>query len=260
MTTLPPGTAQRAFAAALLDATLPPPAGLRTHNGSDARTRFNVHRNNVRVTLVAALAATFPVLRELVGAEFFGTMAHAYVGADPPRSPVLMHYGEGFADWVADFEPAASLPYLADMARLERSRVRAFHAADADALSAADLARHLAAPQRLPQAGLRLHPSLSVIDSRWAIVSLWAAHQGCGALADVNPAQAEAALVLRIDDDAAVIGITAEAAGFYRRLQQEQPLGQATAATAAGFDLATSLALLIRHGAICAWHDTGESA
>jgi len=255
----PAGATQSDFAAALFDPTLPPPPGLRAHNGSDVRVRFNVHRNNVHVTLAAALADTFPVLRALVGAEFFGAMARAYVSAHPPRSPVLTHYGEGFADWVATFRPAASLPYLADTARLERARVRAFHAADADALSAADLARHLAAPQRLPQALLQLHPSLSVIDSRWAIVSLWAAHQGHGALAEVDPARAEAALVLRVDDDAAVLGIDAQAAGFYHRLQQGQPLGWAAAVATGGFDLAASLALLIRHGAICAWHDYGEN-
>jgi len=255
----PAGAAQRDFAAALLDPTLAPPMGLRAHNGSDVRVRFNVHRNNVRVTLAAALADTFPVLRELVGAEFFGAMAQVYVSAHPPRSPVLTHYGDGFADWVAAFPPAASLPYLADIARLERARVHAFHAADAHALSAADLARHLAAPQHLPQALLRLHPSLRVIDSRWAIVSLWAAHQGHGALAEVDPSRAEAALVLRVDDDAAVLGIDTEAAGFYRRLQQGQPLGRAAAAASGGFDLTASLALLIRHGAICAWHDDGDN-
>ncbi len=249
---------QREFAAALFDPTQLP-LGLRTHNGSDASVRFNVYRNNVVVTLVAALADSFPVVRELVGADFFGAMAREYVAAHPPCSPVLTQYGEGFGDWVADFEPAASLPYLADVARLERARVRAFHAADAVALSAADLAPHLAEPQRLPRARLQLHPSLSVIDSRWAIVSLWAAHQGCVALADVDPAQPEAALVLRFDDDAVVLRIDAAVAAFIDRLQRGQPLGRAAAADD-GLDLSASLALLIRHGAVCncAWRDDGE--
>lgn len=260
MTPTASGELQRDFAAALFDPARPAPPGLRTHNGSDPRKRFDVYRNNVVSSLVAALADTFPVVRELVGVEFFEAMAREYVAAQPPRSPVLAHYGEGFADWLAGFEPAAGLPYLADMARLERARVRAFHAADAQALGAADLGRHLAEPQRLPQARLQLHPALSVIDSRWAIVSLWAAHQGRGLLGEVRLERVESALVHRAGDEAVVLGIDSAAAEFIGRLKRGETLGRAAAAPGAGFDLGASLALLIRHGAICAWQDTGESA
>ena len=109
---------QSGFVRALLDPTLPAPPGLATWNGSDPALRFAVYRNNVVVSLVAALADTFPVVRELVGADFFTAMARLYVAEQPPSSPVLAHYGDGFADWLAQFEPAANLPYLADMAPL----------------------------------------------------------------------------------------------------------------------------------------------
>ena len=157
------------------------------------------------------------------------------------------------------FEPAASVPYLADMARLEHARVRAFHAADAPALQATDLAPHLADPQRLPQARSVLHPSLGIVQSPYAVVSLWAAHQGHGALCEVNPWQAEAALVLRVDDDAAVLGLPLPGAIFCARLQEGATLGNAAALAGDGLDLAASLALIIRHGALVAWHDTGDT-
>jgi len=143
---------QRDFVRALFDPSAAAPIGLRTWNGSDPGVRYDVYRNNVVHSLVAALADTFAVVQELVGTEFFATMARQYCAEQPPQSPVLAHYGDGFADWVAGFEPAASVPYLADMARLERARVRAFHAADMPALQATDLAPRLADPQRLPQA------------------------------------------------------------------------------------------------------------
>ena len=253
------GCAQQAFAAALLDPALPVPAGLVTWNGSDPGVRFAVHRNNVVVSLVAALADTFPVVRELVGDEFFTAMARLYVAEQPPRSPVLAHYGDGFADWVARFEPAATLPYLADMARLERARVCAYHAADAPVLAADAIAAHLADPACLPQARLVLHPSVSVITSPYAIVSLWAAHQGQGRLEDVQVDRTESALVLRLDDDAAVLPVPADAAAFYRGLQSGQPLGVAAAGDAP-FDLGASLAILIRHGALSVWHRAGDPA
>jgi hypothetical protein len=252
MSLAPARPTQHAFARALLDPALPVPAGLVARNGADPGVRFAVYRNNVVASLVAALADTFPVVRELLGADFFSAMARLYVAEQPPSSPVLAHYGDGFADWVAQFEPAADLPYLADMARLERARVRAYHAADAPVLGAEAIAAQLAQPARLPAARLRLHPSVTVLASPWAIVSLWAAHQGPGRLEDVHPAQPENALVLRFEDDAAVLAIPGATAEFFRRLQRGLPLGEA-AATPDPPDLGASLALLIRHGAISAW-------
>lgn len=257
MKPVPPHATEQAFAAALLDPALPVPAGLAAWNGSDPAVRFAVHRNNVVVSLVAALADTFPVVRELVGEEFFTAMARLYVAEQPPRSPVLAHYGDDYADWVARFEPAATVPYLADMARLERARVRAYHAADAPVLAADAIAAHLADPARLPQARLALHPSVSVITSPYAIASLWAAHQGQGRLAEVQVDRPESALVLRLDDDAAVLAVPAGAAAFYRGLLSGQPLGVAAAGDAP-FDLVDSLAILIRHGALSAWHRPGD--
>ena len=134
---------QQQFAQALLDAGRPVPAGLVAWNGADVGVRFGVHRNNVVVSLVGVLADTFPVVRSLVGAEFFDALARLHVCAHPPASPVMSEYGAGFAGWIVDFEPAAALPYLANMARLEHARVTAFHAADAEPLHADAMARYL---------------------------------------------------------------------------------------------------------------------
>ena len=93
---------------------------------------------------------------------------------------------------------------------------------------------------------------MTVLASPWAIVSLWAAHQGQGRLGDVDPARPECALVLRFEDDATVIAIPEAAAEFFHRLQRGLPLGEA-AALPEPLDLGASLAQLIRHGAISAW-------
>lgn len=253
---------QAGFAAGLLDPARPLPAGLRVPRGADPRSRLAVHRNNVVVSLVEALAAVFPVVRRLVGADFFDAMAAAFVRARPPRSPVLADYGDDFADWLESFEPAASLPYLPDVARLERARVRAHHAADARPLDVTELSARLANPAALPQARLVLHPSCRVIVSAFAPATIWAAHQ---AEADDAPAPIaadgpEAALVLRDPADTVLVVPVAPAAGvFCRALGAGATLGDAAAA-AGGFDLAGALTRLIRHGAIVGWHDPGDQA
>ena len=89
---------QSDWCAALLDPTLPAPAGLRAWNGVDPRSRLAVHRNNVVGGLVEVLAANFPVVQQLVGAAFFRAMAAAYVRQWPPRSCLLSHYGFGHGE------------------------------------------------------------------------------------------------------------------------------------------------------------------
>jgi hypothetical protein len=220
------------------------------------------------VSLVQALADGFPVVHRLVGDEFFVAMAGVYVRAHPPRSPVLAEYGDGFADWLADFEPAAGLPCLHDMCRLERARVRAYHAADTAPIEAGTLADGLRAADRLDQVRLDIHPATTAIVSDWAVASLWAAHQfeTDEAIAQVALDHAESALVLREGDQVLVLPVGRADAHFVRALQSAQPLATAVEAAtlAAGaaqtFDLTAALSLLIRHGCITAWHHPGDSA
>lgn len=246
------------FAAALLQPAAPTPSGLVTWNGSDPRVRFNVYRNNVAVSLGGALAETFPVVRALVGAAFFDALARAFIAAAPPRSPVLTDYGDGFAGFIANFAPAAGLAYLPDLARLEWARLRAWHAADQPALETAQLSARLAEPAGLPMARIGLHPSVSVLRSDFAVVSLWAAHQHGGRIGEVVLVQSEAALILRAGDDALVVPIATATADLFVALAEGQPLGAAVAAAGAGLDLAASLALLIGQRAICAWAQPDE--
>lgn len=243
-------TLHAAFGAALVDAGAAAPAGLRAWNGSDPARRFAVYRNNVAVALTQALADTFPVVKQLVGDDFFAAMAGVYRREQPPRSPVLARWGEGFADWLGGFAPARSLPYLADMARLERARVAAWQAADADALGEAAWRRRLADPGMLAQSRLALHPSCRVLRSPFDVQSLWAAHQQQGEWPAIDIDRPCAMLVLRDPaDEVLVIGLDEPAARFIEALGAGARFAQALAGSP-GLDLVATLALLLRHGAI----------
>jgi hypothetical protein len=250
-------SAQRLFATALLDPDAPCPDGLTAWNGSDPTRRFAVYRNNVIVSLIDALADTFPVTLELVGEAFFRAMAGVFVRAAPPKSVLLAEYGAGLPDFIANFEPARGVPYLADVARLELLRVRAFHATDADPVSPGQIARALADPERLPALRVGCHPSLGRLSSPYGVVSLWAAHQGIGDLASVDPGIPESALVVRTGLEVQVIALPpggdALVAGFANGLT----LGEAAALAGSAhqdFDLTTHLALLLRYGALTSLH------
>lgn len=246
-------TGQQAFFAALLDPAQPLPAGLSARNGADPATRFAVHRNNVAASLIDALADTFPVTQELVGEAFFRAMARLFVHAEPPRSRVLAFYGQSFPSFVERFPPVASVPYLADVARLEMLRIHAYHAADDAALSAGAIAECLADANRLPALRIGFHPSLGLLRSQYAVVSLWAAHQGLAELASVDPQVPENALVVRPGLDVEVLSLDAGASDFIAQLVQGESLGGAAeqvARTHPDFDLARILGLLIQKQAI----------
>lgn len=240
---------QSNFANALLDPSARLPGGLTTWNGSDPAQRFSIYRNNVVLSLIDALADTFPVVQELVGEEFFRAMAKVFVQSNPPRSRLMAFYGRMFPNFVAVFERAAALPYLADVARLEMARVCAYHAADVSAIDPDRLAAVLGDPQKLLTMRCAVHPSVNVIQSNHAICSLWAAHQGLFDLAAVNPDAPQNALVFRSALEVQLLELPRGSAAFVRALQASQRLPEASSAAETAdqaFDLATTLALLIR--------------
>ncbi|GLI95501.1 HvfC/BufC N-terminal domain-containing protein [Methylocystis echinoides] len=183
------------FTNALLDPGACPPSGLKAWHKGFVTKRFSVYRNNVVFGLINALAERFPVCLRLVGADFFGAMAKSFVRSSPPKSPILVEYGEDFPGFVSTFERARELPYLADVARLEWAIGRAYHAADATPLSLESI-RAIPA-NSLGEAIFTLHPSVQIVSSRFPILSIWSTNTFDTAVQEVSLYRGEDVLVLR---------------------------------------------------------------
>ena len=132
-----------------------------------------VYRNTVLHGAVEALRANYPVTEQVVGSEMFAQVAVDYATECPPRRPVLALYGERFADWLETQPWIAELPYLADVARVERLHIECLMAADAQPLSA----RQVRAICRQDDARLTLHPSVRFTWLQTPAMSIWLAHQ-----------------------------------------------------------------------------------
>lgn len=248
---------QLEFYNALRDANAPLPEGLLTWNGSDPAPRFAIYRNNVMASLIDALADTYPVTQLLVGDEFFRAMAKIYIEQTPPTSPILAHYGDSFPQFIADFPPAASVPYLADLARMEILCVQAYHAADCDQALYANLEVALMNMASLPDLYACLHPSTGIISSPYAIASIWAAHQGTARLENIDPNRAEHVLVIRPFLEVDVLLIDGGTAQFIAYLLQGTSLGLALELAnqhTSGFELTTALAVLVRSRALLSFY------
>ncbi len=236
------------FARALVDPSRPAPAATQRRDGRPVERRFAVYRNNVAVALIGALEARYPVVRRLVGDDFFRGMAGAYVAAEKPRSPALIHYGDGFPDFVARFPPAASVAYLADVARLENAWIEAYHAAEASALGLEALAA--IAPDALEALRFRPHPAARLVSFAHPAASIWAASQGDGEPRAPEVWSAEEALVARPDADVVVRVLPPGGFAFAAVLFSGASLGAAAALAAAeGFDPGAHLIGLIEAGA-----------
>lgn len=240
---------------ALLDPERPAPAGLRAWNGSDPAQRFAVYRNNVTVSLMDALADSFPVTQQLAGEELFRAMAREFARRSPPRSPLLAEYGDAFPAFVAAFPPAAALPYLPDTARLELACARAYHAADADPVAPERVQALLEDADALGTSRFTLHPSLYRVLSPWAVASLWAAYQRAEDLDSVDPAAGENVWIVRCGLQVAVLRMRAGDCHFADALQQGATFAEAAELALESdrdFDLSACLAVLLREQMITA--------
>jgi len=242
---------QQQFAAALLDPQAPVPSMLTAHSARRPVRRFAGYRNNVVVGLVNALRARFPATEKIVGEEFFFAMARVFVTAHPPRSKILSDYGEDFPGFIAEFEPAAELHYLADVARIEAARTRAYHAADAQPLPLEAIAG--LDPQRLAALHLTLHPSLQIVCSPHPIVTIWAMNAGERELAAIDESVGEDALIVRPHMQVLVRQLPAGGAAFLSALAAGHTFEAAAAAAseaASEFDLASNLAGMFAAGIV----------
>lgn len=206
--------------------------------------RFSVYRASVSSNLVEALRAVYPVVERLVGAEFFNHAARRFVPSHPSASGDLHRYGAEFPGFLASFEPAATLPYLADVARLEWFWHEAFHAADHQPL---DVARLTALPpSQWPELRLGLQPACRLLHSPYPVHRIWQVNQpGYNGDETVDLDEGEAYLLLyRADYEVVIAPLTAGEFRFVEAATRGQNVAQALEAAFAHQPALDGVALL----------------
>lgn len=219
---------QRAMKAALLTGS-GDIADAITPNGIAPAARLNVYRNNVLGNLTGALKLSFPAVERLVGPDFFAGTAQHFIAAAPPRRANLYDWGDGFAGFLEAFPPAASLPYLADVARLEWAVGRALHAPGTPTLDLQALAG-LAAEQH-DAVRFRAHLSVSLLALAHPAHRIWQAvlARDDAALRAIDPASGGEWLVVHrgTATGADVLHVSAEGLRFAAALCASVALSEA---------------------------------
>ena len=221
--------------------------------GPKAAERLAIYRNNIFASLIEALADTFPVVKALIGNDFFNAMAAVFIQQNSPKSPILAFYGAELPAFIAAFSPASGLPYLGDLAALEYQYVQAFHSADAVSLDAEAIKNRLDCDPQLIEKGMTLHPSLATIISEFSVTSLWQAHQhdSTANRAMEKPATLpESAWIFRHGLNVKILPMEEGDCFFINQLLAGCAMGTAIANTqqsSGNFDLIRCLSQLVHH-------------
>lgn len=216
---------QQAISRCLLDQDDRDADGLIIADGIAAAARLDIYRNTFIGTLTNALRLSFPAVHRLVGEAFFESAARLFIEAEPPRSAYLDDYGAGFPEFLARHTPAASLPYLAGVARLEWAVSRALHAPDTQALEISSLTRIDSAQHGL--IAFVPHPSVALVQAEHPVDTIWRAvlAQDDRVLATIDIDAGPAWLLVHRGDDGVEVTRCIESAWrFARDLFMSRPL------------------------------------
>ncbi len=209
------------FIGAVLDPFRDVPKGLRIA-GDDIKKRFAIYRNNVTASLVEALAAAFPVVKKLVGEEFFEAMATVFARQHPPSSPLLMYYGHQMPAFLHDFEPVKHLPFLADVATLEIELRTSYHAEDGKEFDPRPLISLPA--DELMMSKIEFNAPVKILSSQYPIYSIWMANMHNGPKPRMD---AESLIITRPEFDPRIRELNAGEYEFLQALGEEMTIGRA---------------------------------
>jgi hypothetical protein len=136
---------------------------------------WRIHRNTIWQAWLDGMADAYPICRRLVGDDAFFHAARAYLLDHPPETAALKWIGAGFADHLANRQALTAIPYLPDMARLERAWLEAFHAPDQSILTLEDMTN--IPTEQLLDCVITLHPSVRFISSLYPIGRIYDLHE-----------------------------------------------------------------------------------
>lgn len=218
---------------------------------ASAQPGFAVYRNTVLKGCADALVSLYPAVHRLTGDAWMRAVALDAVRADPPASGDLHHYGERFPAFLDEALVGSDLPWLGEVARLDRLWSESHVAPDASVLDVATIAG--LDPERVAVSRLVPHPAARWRwCADWPAFSLWDAARSQAA--DPNPPhwQGQGALLTRPSGAVIAFELDAAECALLDACADGTSLGAALDAVQArfpSFDPGASLGRLLNQGA-----------
>jgi len=150
-----------------------------------AGQRLEIYANAYFYRILECLKEDFPATLTTLGDDNFHNLITGYLIEYPPTEPSISYAGRYLGEFLRDHPFIEQWPFLADLARLERTLIEVFHAADAKPLDAATM--RSVAPEDWPGFGMRTHPALAIVDCCWRVDEFLRAMETAEAGADGSP-------------------------------------------------------------------------
>ena len=135
-----------------------------------ATERLEIYANAYFYRILDCLKEDFPATLATLGDDNFHNLVTGYLMEYPPSEPSISYAGRHLADFLLHHPMRGQWPFIGDLARLERTLIEVFHAADAEPLSAEAL--RAIAPDTWPELAMRTHPALAIVDCEWRVDEL----------------------------------------------------------------------------------------
>ncbi len=137
--------------------------------------RLQIYRNNIFGNFTAVLETIYPATKQLVGEDYFYNLCVQYRQQYNSKSGNLDEYGKYFSKLIGDLKNQHQLPYLKNLANLEWHYHWAYFSKDVPIF---DLEKFQKLNQKdLFKVKFKLHPSCSLIASRYLIYNIWESAQ-----------------------------------------------------------------------------------
>ena len=209
--------------------------------------RLKVYHNNVVGSLSEVLRVTFPLLQNLVGEEFLRAMARDFIFENPPTNACVHMYGAGFDGFIKTYDPAKSLPYLADVATLELALNTAYYAPDDGAMASDSLAQ--VQPELLGEVVLDLRSSATLIASSYPLEKIldFCLDENNSPAPDLTTNYTCCLLIMRPALEVHIISLPDDEYKMLHLLHGKVPLGEAVEKTMDAFPAFDFTAFLQKH-------------
>jgi hypothetical protein len=199
-------------------------------SSDEASLRLAIYRNNVIHSLSSALGDLYPVIKKLIGDDCFNGAAIEFVRCQPPQHAALLHYGNGFREFIAEFEPCMAFKFLPDIASLEFDYNQAYHSADVEPFDPQTLGS--IAPELLGEVSFTCHPSLRLLQSAWPTDDIWHENQKDEPdIINLDNCSGANLLIYRLELTVQLVNLDENCFIFLEQLVNNQTINQAWAQT-----------------------------
>jgi hypothetical protein len=164
---------QEGFQAGILSEEAIAPRFVANSKKTNAETLFAVYHNAYRLRLAEFLSNDYPVLRDYLEDEEFGSLVEAYISAAPSRVRNARWYGARLPEFMGTYVRLENDIQAIDLARFERALAHAFDAADGPRLSIHMLAA--VSPEGWSSISFKFHPSCELLDLAVGTAALYEA-------------------------------------------------------------------------------------